>query len=1021
MTPSAIYSKSGKGVQEASGKTSILSRGDRAILSAFDGKATVADIAERSGKAFDPKFEQLVTQLEKDGFIRQVSAGGPAAPAPGRPAPGRPAAAARPAAAGEELDFTAMIGAAKPAAPAAPPVDLAARARAGEEQRAKDEAANSYKARQEAEARAKAEADARAKAANQARIQAEAANKAKAEAESKARAAAEAKAAAEMKAAAEVAARASAAESEAKVRAEADAKVRAAREAALRAAADAKAKAEAEMNAKLEAERARAREETERIRKETEEKARKESEELRQRLEDERKAREEADKARLEAERKAKEAEDRRRKEEDERRAREEKERKEREEADKARLEAERKAKEAEDRRRREEDERRAREEKERKEREEAEKARAEAERKAREAEERRRKEDDERRSREEKERADAAKAEKDRAEKEKAEREAAQREKAARESADKERAEKEKAESAEKAKAPAAPAGDFADSLLADLDSFGAREEEERKEKEEAERKAREEAARKAKAEAESREKEEAELRQKEEAARKAKADAERKAKEEAEAKAREEEERAKREAEERKRKARETMNAKQAAAPAAGSDDIGVTEDDLDMDEVKRDEQNISKESRKAARDREREREKEKERALAAAEEGPAPSGPVKIRRPMKWGKPVALTLFVLLLAALGAIHVMPISTAEYEKAASDALGVPVKIGSARVSLLTGVRLNLENVSIGQAKVASIRAFPAVGSLFGENKTFSRIELEGAVIPQDTLGQAMLAKAKGPNFQVGQIVARQMKLSGPLTIPALDADVALGSDGAPSSVSVRGPDSLAGKLIPRDGRVEFDFNANSFVLPFAPEIVLSQFAMKGSAGPAGMDIASWGGTLYDGVLSGTAKLAWGSAWKLDGVVTVRGMNVAVFAPALLSEGKGEGTGRFSMSGVDPAKLGADSRLEGNFTIAKGVLGSIDISRALQTGGRQSSGRTPFTELVGQGVYEKGAVSLRNITIGAGALNAGASADIGQGGALSGRIVADVKTASQTIRATLNLGGTAKEPQVRN
>src|SRR3954465_12105894 len=63
MTPSAIYSKSGKGVQEASGKTSILSRGDRAVLSAFDGKLTLGEVAERVGKPFDAKFEQLVTQL----------------------------------------------------------------------------------------------------------------------------------------------------------------------------------------------------------------------------------------------------------------------------------------------------------------------------------------------------------------------------------------------------------------------------------------------------------------------------------------------------------------------------------------------------------------------------------------------------------------------------------------------------------------------------------------------------------------------------------------------------------------------------------------------------------------------------------------------------------------------------------------------------------------------------------------------------------------------------------------------
>ena len=85
------------------------------------------------------------------------------------------------------------------------------------------------------------------------------------------------------------------------------------------------------------------------------------------------------------------------------------------------------------------------------------------------------------------------------------------------------------------------------------------------------------------------------------------------------------------------------------------------------------------------------------------------------------------------------------------------------------------------------------------------------------------------------------------------------------------------------------------------------------------------------------------------------------------------------------------------------------------------ETGGKAAQGRTQFTEMNGQVSYDSGEVELRNVTIGAGALNAGASAVISPKGALSGRIVADVRTASQTLRATLLLGGTVKEPQVRN
>src|SRR5688572_32772939 len=92
MNPTAVYSKSGKGVQEASGKTTQLSRGDRAVLTAIDGRASLADVAERVGREFDSSFRQLITQLDRDGFIRQVTAGAAAAGAP-ETAGGRPGAA----------------------------------------------------------------------------------------------------------------------------------------------------------------------------------------------------------------------------------------------------------------------------------------------------------------------------------------------------------------------------------------------------------------------------------------------------------------------------------------------------------------------------------------------------------------------------------------------------------------------------------------------------------------------------------------------------------------------------------------------------------------------------------------------------------------------------------------------------------------------------------------------------------------------------------------------------------------
>lgn len=944
MNPTAIYSKSGKGVQEAAGKTSLLARPDRAVLSAIDGRATLADVAQKVGKAFDAAFKGLVSKLDKEGFIREVTPGvaSVAAAAPSKPAfrpapksPPRPSAPADPA---SDLDFS-MLGATKPKSspapapkpapasrPAVPPTPTAPPTPTTPPPKEQESAL--FKARQEAEAKAQAERD---------RVRMEAESKLRAETEAKLRA-----------------------EAESKLRAELETKTAAANEAKVNAARQAKEEAdrlrreaeERERKAKEEAERIRqeAEEKAQRARQEAEEKARREAEELRQRLEAERKAREEAErKAKEETERARREIEEERRKLEEERRRREDEERREAEERT-----ARRKAEQEEEAR---------------------EAAEREARRKAREEEE----------AREAEEREARRKA--------RADEEAREAEARAASKARKDLAREDEPVEAEKA----ASAGGFADSLLADLDSFNTREEDEPKEKAEAERKIREEVARRSleeqqrrAQEEERRAQDEAKKRAKEEAAQKKREEEERLRRDEEEEKARIrlEEERREREAQERERRAKEEEALARKAQSAVASD---------------------------------YQQDKRRQRALAAGKPREGDDSRIR-RRPAKWGRPVALTLFLVLIGALGAAHVMPIATVDYERAASEALGRPVRLGQARLWLLTGLQLRFEGASAGDIKIARIIAHPHISSLTDRKKAFSTIELEGVSLPQAALGALLFARLKSDTFSVDRVVARGLELPGPMVLPQdLQAEISLGAGGAVRMATVRGADGLVARLEPKGSTVDFQLDAGSFTLPIAPEVSLGQFGMKGTADVRGMQIKQWDGTALNGTLSGTARVRWGGVWAVDGVITARGINAAVFAPALLSEGRGEGTGRFSLNGAEPAKLGTGGRIEGNFTVSKGVLGSFDLSRAIQTSGKSAQGRTQFAEMNGHAVYDRGVVTLRNVTIGAGALNAGASADIAQGGALTGRIVADVRTASQTLSATLNLGGTVKEPQVRN
>jgi hypothetical protein len=393
------------------------------------------------------------------------------------------------------------------------------------------------------------------------------------------------------------------------------------------------------------------------------------------------------------------------------------------------------------------------------------------------------------------------------------------------------------------------------------------------------------------------------------------------------------------------------------------------------------------------------------------------------VETRAKSGWGKPIALTLFLLLVIALGVAHVMPIDTADYERGASEALGQPVKVGSANLSLLSGaLELKFHNVAIGDTKIPEVRGFPEFDSLLGPNKVLTRVEINGARVPQEAIGPALFTTIKAQNLRVARVLVKNLELVGPLAMPkSVELDATYGADGKVRTAFLRGPEALLIKLEPKGSAIEVDMSASTLTLPFAPEMSVGRFSLRGTIQRNGLEVAEWSAEAFNGTLSGTATLTWGDTWALDGVMTARNINAAVFAPALVSDGKAEGSGKFSMRSAQPAKLGDSARIDGSFTVMRGVLGSFDLMRAVQTQGKTANGRTQFSELTGNGTYDRGSIALRNVSVSAGQLSAGASADISPGGALSGRIVADVRVASQQQRTTLTIGGTVKEPQVRN
>src|SRR4029079_15117407 len=102
------------------------------------------------------------------------------------------------------------------------------------------------------------------------------------------------------------------------------------------------------------------------------------------------------------------------------------------------------------------------------------------------------------------------------------------------------------------------------------------------------------------------------------------------------------------------------------------------------------------------------------------------------------------------------------------------------------------------------------------------------------------------------------------------------------------------------------------------------------------GNATRQGLGIAEFDGRAVERVFNGNSRIRWGDEWSVEGELPVRGVNGGVFAPALMSEGKVEGSGKYAMKGAEPAKLGESLRLEGSYKGEKRGPGSFDPGTAV-------------------------------------------------------------------------------------
>ncbi|MEK7436820.1 MAG: hypothetical protein AAB150_08055, partial [Pseudomonadota bacterium] len=408
--------------------------------------------------------------------------------------------------------------------------------------------------------------------------------------------------------------------------------------------------------------------------------------------------------------------------------------------------------------------------------------------------------------------------------------------------------------------------------------------------------------------------------------------------------------------------------------------------------------------------------------EQDAIAAEVRQTPLAPV-YRTPIKWGRPVALVLFLLLVLAAVTVHFVSFDAyiPRFEKLAGAYLQQPVKIRALHLSLVPLPHWRLEGVSVGnegQLKVGKVTATAELGSMFSDKMSFALIELESPLLGEQGMTGLLFGRPAGQDFKVVNIVVKNGKLdSNTFVLPALDAKISIAENGSWQKIALETPDHKTSLLFTPEGEgANLEVETNVFSLPFDPSFFLENFSAKGVIRRGELRLSELKGGIYGGFLSGSANLKWNADWSLSGEVSVRTMDPGRFAPALFEEGVLEGKAKYAMRANSYDELFAAPRLEGNFEMRKGALLGVDMGRLLQGGG--VGGRTAYVELTGSFVREASKTQLRQIRLSAGPVTAGGSLDTDSGKRINGRFAVELKSPVAQARSNLTLTGTLSDPR---
>jgi uncharacterized protein involved in outer membrane biogenesis len=399
------------------------------------------------------------------------------------------------------------------------------------------------------------------------------------------------------------------------------------------------------------------------------------------------------------------------------------------------------------------------------------------------------------------------------------------------------------------------------------------------------------------------------------------------------------------------------------------------------------------------------------------------------------MKKSKKIGLGLLGLVVVLVVLPFLIPMDTylRQAESIASEKLGEPVTITSAKLFFLPSPRVSLSGIAVGKdldVAVNKIVVVPTVATLFSSQRVID-LKLDQVVVKQSALKiyeRLSNAKSDGaaPPVALRQLSIEGLSLDWPDTkLPMTNVYVAL-KEGGLDSAKI---DSLDGKvtalLAPKDGGHHILLNVKRWELPIKSKLMVDSgefdMMLKGSR----LNVTQYKMGLYGGAVTGGALLTWAKDWQLSGDVNVKHLSLKApsqqVSPRTYMSGSLDGSGRFSSKAKGAGQLADHLLANFEFVVNNGVLHGLDLVKAASLLVKQDAtgGQTQFDKFSGKlGIVGK-QYKLSNLDISSGLLSAKGHVTVTPKSELDGMIDVAVKKSVGLVEVPLVVAGTTASPLV--